>query len=79
MLYQATEAIPNVTQDIASHLQPETSEKPCVTKDDLQEFERGIKDTMRGFLDFFVSYTVELGGRPKTSEVETIAAKLQSQ
>jgi len=78
MLFQATEAIPNVTQDLASNLQPETSEESYVTKNDLQEFERGIMDTMRSFLDFFVSYTLELGGRPKTSEAETISAKLQS-
>ncbi len=48
-----------------------------VTKEALQEFEQGIKDLLRSFLEFFVSYGLELGGQPTKGKVEELSQKLQ--
>ena len=37
------------------------SESPYVTREEFQEFERGIKNLLRSFLDFFLLYWMELG------------------
>lgn len=49
---------------IENHQGQACKEQRYVTKDELHEFERGIKDLMHNFLDFFVSYNLELGKQP---------------
>lgn len=48
-----------------------------VTRDAFQELEQGLKDLMRSFLDFFISYGLELGQRPGGDEVEALSQRLQ--
>ncbi len=48
-----------------------------VTQDTFQEFKQGMKDLMRNFLDFFISYRLELGQGPGGDEVEALSQKLQ--
>ncbi len=48
-----------------------------VTRDSFQEFAQGMKDLMRNFLDFFVSYGLELGQRPGGDEMEALSQRLQ--
>ncbi len=60
-----------------SHLKRETVEERFVTKEALQDFEQGIKELLRSFLDFFISYGLELGSGPNHNEMESLSAKLQ--
>ncbi len=48
-----------------------------VTRDAFQEFAQGMKDLMRNFLDFFISYGLELGQRPEGDEMEALSQRLQ--
>lgn len=50
-----------------------------ITKEEFQQFEEGIKDLMRNFLEFFLSYGLELGKKTEgNGELERLAQKLQS-
>ena len=62
---------------IDSHLKRETAEERFVTKETLQDFEQGIKDLLRSFLDFSISYGLELGSGPNNDEMEALSLKLQ--
>ena len=48
-----------------------------VTQEALQDFEAGIKDIFRSFLEFFTTYMVESNGKPNNHDVEALGAKLQ--
>ncbi len=63
---------------IDSHLKRETAEERYVTKEVLQDFEQGIKDLLRSFLDFSISYGLELGSGPNNDQMEALGLKLQS-
>ena len=47
-----------------------------VTEDALHEFESGIKDLLRSFLEFVVTYGLELGKYPDKSDLEELGKKL---
>jgi hypothetical protein len=49
-----------------------------VTKEEFQEFAQGMKDLLRRFLDFFISYGLELGQEPKDNTFSELVQKLQS-
>ena len=48
-----------------------------VTREAFRELEQGMKDLMRNFLDFFISYGMELGQRPGGDEMEALSQRLQ--
>ena len=48
-----------------------------VTKEDLQGFEQGTKGLLRSFLEFFISYGLELGKQPGNDKFEELDQKLQ--
>ena len=48
-----------------------------VTKDEIRSFELDIKKLLKSFVDFFVSYGLELGKHPAKSEFEELTSKLQ--
>lgn len=48
-----------------------------ITRETLQEFETGIKDMLRSFLDFVVSYGLELGHGNGKNDLESLSRKLQ--
>ena len=48
-----------------------------VTKDEILSFELDIKKLLKSFVDFFVSYGLELGKHPAKSEFEELTSKLQ--
>ncbi len=54
------------------------SSNQYVSKEEYQEFSQGMKDLLRRFLDFFISYGVELGQQPKDSTFSELVQKLQS-
>ena len=47
-----------------------------VTKEALREFEHGIKDLLRSFLEFVVSYGLELGKAPGKDDLEELNQRL---
>lgn len=49
-----------------------------VTRDEFHQFQEGTKELLRSFLEFFISYGLELGKQPSDSEFEHLTRKLQS-
>ena len=77
-LYQVTKAAPDLARaTTASQPEQETYEERYVTMDALQDFEHGIKDLLRSFLDLFIGYKVELGGQANNDKEEALSAKLR--
>jgi hypothetical protein len=52
-------------------------QKDLVTKEEFQHFEEGIRDLLRSFLEFFLSYGLELGKQPTDGELDKLSFKLQ--
>jgi hypothetical protein len=48
-----------------------------VTKEEFRQFEQGIRELLRNFLEFFLSYGLELGKQPTDSELDKLSKKLQ--
>ena len=48
-----------------------------ITKEEFQQFERGIKELLRNFLEFFLSYGLELGKQPEDKTFHELSRKLQ--
>ena len=48
-----------------------------VTKEEFRQFEQGIRELLRNFLEFFLSYGLELGKQPTDSELDKLSQKLQ--
>ena len=48
-----------------------------VTKEEFYQFEHGIRELLRNFLEFFLSYGLELGKQPADSELDKLNQKLQ--
>jgi len=48
------------------------------TKDDLQHLEQSLKEVLRSFLEFFLSYGLELGKPPTTKEFAELDRRLQA-
>ena len=55
----------------------EIKEELYVTKEEFQNLEQGMKDLFRSFLDFFLSFGLELGKKPPKAEFEELSHKLQ--
>ena len=64
---------------IDSHFEETTAphQKDLVTKEEFQHFEEGIRDLLRSFLEFFLSYGLELGKQPTDGELDKLSFKLQ--
>ena len=48
-----------------------------VTKEEFHQFEEGIRDLLRSFLEFFLSYGLELSKQPTDGELDKLSLKLQ--
>jgi hypothetical protein len=48
-----------------------------VTKEEFYQFEHGIRELLRNFLEFFLSYGLELGKQPADSELDKLNQQLQ--
>ena len=55
----------------------EQQEKEYATKEEIRSFEQDIKRLLKSFLDFFVSYGLELGKQSPKTEFEELTSKLQ--
>jgi len=47
-------------------------------KEDFNQFQQGTKELLRNFLEFFVSYGLELGKQPTDKTFEELSQKLQA-
>lgn len=56
----------------------EGKKQGSVTRDEFHQFQEGTKELLRNFLEFFISYGLELGKQPSDNEFEQLARKLQS-
>lgn len=50
----------------------------CVTKDEFRLFEQSIRDLLRNFLEFFLSYGLELNKQPSEKELELLNQKMKT-
>jgi hypothetical protein len=56
----------------------EGSRQGGVSREELHQFQEGTKELLRSFLEFFISYGLELGKQPSDNEFEQLARKVQS-
>jgi hypothetical protein len=49
-----------------------------ITKEEFSQFEQGIRELLRNFLEFFLSYGLELGKQPTDRELEKLSQKLRT-
>jgi hypothetical protein len=63
---------------IESQLKEEGKKRDGVTREEFHQFQEGTKELLRNFLEFFISYGLELGKQPKDNEFEQLTQKLQT-
>ena len=56
----------------------EDKKQTGVTREEFRQFQEGTKELLRNFLEFFISYGLELGKQPGDNEFEQLAQKLQT-
>ena len=58
----------------------EDSEKQnnYITKEEFNQFQQGTRELLRNFLEFFISYGLELGKQPQDKTFEELSQKLQA-
>jgi len=56
----------------------ESKKQGGVTREEFHQFQEGTKELLRNFLEFFISYGLELGKQPSDNEFGQLAQKLQS-
>ncbi len=49
-----------------------------ITNEDFKEFQQGTRELLRNFLEFFISYGLELGKQPQDKTFEELTQKLQA-
>jgi hypothetical protein len=65
--------------DNLSTVKPEfknAAQTQYITRDELLSFERDIKQLMKSFLDFFISYGLEASQNRQLADIETFTGKL---
>jgi len=63
---------------IDSRLKEDTGRENYVDKEEFNQFAQGMKELLRNFLEFFISYGLELGKQPKDNAFEELSQKLQA-
>ena len=63
---------------IDSQLKEETGHENYISKEEFNQFAQGIRELLRNFLEFFISYGLELGKQPKDEAFEELSQKLQA-
>jgi hypothetical protein len=62
---------------IDDRLKEEAKERNYVSREEIKAFEQDIKSLLKTFLDFFVSYGLELGKQSPKAEFEELSGKLE--
>lgn len=63
---------------IDSQLKEDTGNRNYVDKEEFHQFAEGMKELLRNFLEFFISYGLELGKQPQDKTFEELSQKLQT-
>lgn len=63
---------------IDSQLQEQTGNNIYVDKEEFHQFAAGMKELLRNFLEFFLSYGLELGKQPQDKTFQELSQKLQA-
>ena len=63
---------------IDSQLQEDTGHDNYIAKEEFYQFAEGMRELLRNFLEFFLSYGLELGKQPKDEAFEELSQKLQA-
>jgi len=63
---------------IDSGMKEDSGKQQYITEEDFAQFQQGTKELLRNFLEFFVSYSMELGDQPKDKTFEELSQKLQA-
>jgi hypothetical protein len=61
-----------------SQLKEPAGNNNYVDKDEFNHFTAGMKELLRNFLEFFLSYGLELGKQPQDKTFQELSQKLQS-
>ncbi len=63
---------------IDSQFKEEVKSQNFVTKEEFTQFTAGMKELLRNFLEFFLSYGLELGKPPQDKTFDELSQKLQA-
>ena len=63
---------------IDSCLKEDSGKQNYITKEEFNQFQQGTRELLRNFLEFFISYGLELGKQPKDKTFEELSQKLQA-
>ncbi|MFC1916016.1 hypothetical protein ACFLW4_04900 [Chloroflexota bacterium] len=63
---------------IDSQLKEEVGDQNHVDREEFNQFTLGIKELLRNFLEFFLSYGLELGKQPQDKTFQELSQKLQA-
>ncbi len=63
---------------IDNQLKEESKKHDGVTREEFRQFQEGTKELLRNFLEFFISYGLELGKQPHDKEFEQLNQRLQA-
>ena len=62
---------------IDNQLREESMKRNGVSREEFRQFQEGMKDLLRSFLEFFVTYGLELGKQTDDEEFQQLSQKLQ--
>ena len=63
---------------IDSQLKEDVGPQNYVDREEFHQFAQGMKELLRNFLEFFISYGLELGKQPQDKTFEELSQKLQA-
>ena len=63
---------------INSCLKEDSGKQNGVTREEFNQFQQGTRELLRNFLEFFISYGLELGEQPTDKTFEELSQKLQA-
>ena len=63
---------------IESCLKEDSEKQNYITKEEFNQFQQGTRELLRNFLEFFISYGLELGKQPEDKTFEELSQKLQA-
>ena len=63
---------------IDSQLKEDAGNHNYVDKEEFYHFAQGMKELLRNFLEFFISYGLELGKQPQDKSFEELSQKLET-
>ncbi len=63
---------------IDSCLKEDSGKQNYTTKEEFNQFQQGTRELLRNFLEFFISYSLELGKQPQDNTFAELSQKLQA-